>query len=130
MRNDSRRTDQPCRGLLALLGLLVFVWSAPVLADCGVNEGGDPAKGAKIYNETCIACHGADGRGTVPGAPDFNKKGAVESRPHEVMTRHIKNGFREPGKPLAMPPKGGNPDLNDDDVLDVQAFLHKRFFCR
>ena len=130
MRNVTLGTNTFARRLLPLAGLLMFVWSTSVLADCGVNEGGDPAKGAKIYNETCVACHGADGRGVVPGAPDFNKKGAVESRPHDVMTRHIKNGFREPGKPLAMPPKGGNPDLTDDDVLDVQAFLHKQFFCR
>jgi cytochrome c5 len=28
---------------------------------------------------------------------------------------------------MAMPPKGANPDLSDQDLLDVQQYLHKRF---
>lgn len=128
MRNDIRRTDRRCHGLLLLAGTLMFVWSTPVLADCNF-KGGDAAKGSKIYHETCIACHGADGRGAVPGAPDFTKSGGVLSKPHSVMARHIKQGFREPGKPIAMPPKGGNPDLTDQDILDVHAFLHHKFGC-
>jgi len=128
MRNDRRRTDKLCRRLLPLAGLLMFAWSHPVLADC-TFKGGDAAKGGKIYNETCVACHGADGHGVVPGAPDFTQKGGVLAKPHAVMAQHIKKGFREPGKPLAMPPKGGNPDLTDEDILDVHAFLHHRFGC-
>jgi len=96
---------------------------------CGYT-GGDPKKGDAIYHETCVACHGEDGRGAIPGTPDFTKTGGgVLSKPHATLFEHIKNGFQEPGKPLAMPPEGGNPDLTDQDIKDVHAYLHKAFGC-
>lgn len=116
-------------GLLVGSALLLLTGgSHTALADCGF-KGGNIANGDKIFHETCIACHGANGRGAVPGAPDFTKKGGPLSKPHSVMTAHIKNGFHEPGKPLAMPPKGANPNLTDQDILDVHAYLHHQFGC-
>ena len=115
-------------GSVVFAGVLVLLGSASALADCGFT-GGDAANGDKVYHVTCVACHGEDGKGAVPGAPDFTKKGGVLSKPHNVMTTHIKNGFHEPGKPIAMPPQGGNPDLTDQDIKDVHEYLHKRFGC-
>lgn len=34
---------------------------------------GDPFKGREIYQQHCVSCHGADGRGTQPGVPDFTR---------------------------------------------------------
>jgi cytochrome c5 len=45
------------------------------------------------------------------------------------MNDHIKNGFREPGKPMAMPPKGGKASLTDQDINNVHAYLHHTFGC-
>jgi mono/diheme cytochrome c family protein len=112
---------------LAIFALAAF--SAPAFADCGYNRG-DWKAGEKVYNETCIACHGANGKGAIPGAPDFTQKGGVLSRrPMTLMTEHIKNGFRAPGAMMAMPPKGGNPGLGDQDIMNVHAYLHHRFGC-
>jgi mono/diheme cytochrome c family protein len=113
---------------LILVVVILFAASTNAVADCGFT-GGDAARGDKVYHTTCVACHGEDGRGVVPGAPDFTKKGGVLSKPHSSLTLHIKNGFHSPGKPLAMPPKGGNPDLTDQDIKDVHAYLHHRFGC-
>ena len=110
-------------GLLFSAGIV-----APAWADCGYTNG-SADRGDAIYHETCVACHGEDGRGTVPGAPDFTAKGGPLSKPHAVMMDHIKNGFHEDGVPLAMPPKGANPDLTDADLEDVHAYLHKRYGC-
>ena len=110
-------------GLLFSLGFVAQAW-----ADCGYSKG-DPAKGKVIYHETCVACHGENGRGAVPGAPDFLKKGGALSKTHAVMMRHIKYGFHEDGVPLAMPPKGANPSLTDQDLEDVHAYLHQRYGC-
>lgn len=118
----------PTRYIFALAVLFTLALSTQARADCGFS-GGDWQAGEQVYQGTCIACHGPDGHGVVPGAPDFAKKGGVLTKPHSVMTEHIKNGFQEPGAPLAMPPQGGNPDLSDQDLMNVHAYLHHTFGC-
>ena len=115
-------------GPLIVAAALFFAAGTGARADCGFT-GGDVANGDKVFHETCVACHGEDGHGAIPGAPDFLKKGGVLSKPHSVLTAHIKNGFQAPGNPMAMPPKGANPDLSDQDLKDVHAYLHHRFGC-
>ena len=115
-------------GPLIVTAALMLAASTSAMADCGFT-GGDVANGDKIFHETCVTCHGEDGHGAVPGAPDFLKKGGVLSKPHAVMIMHIKNGFHSPGDPIAMPPKGGNSDLTDQGIKDVHAYLHQRFGC-
>jgi mono/diheme cytochrome c family protein len=112
--------------VLAAGALIAF--SLPALADCGFKKG-DWKAGDKIYHQTCYACHGENGKGAVPGTPDFTKKGGVLSEPHQELTKHIKNGFAPPGATMAMPAKGGNPDLTDKDIEDVHAYLHHQFGC-
>ena len=85
------------------------------------------ASGADIYAGTCIACHGSSGKGTVPGAPDFNSSRGPLSQSDEVLFDHIKNGFQSPGSPMAMPPKGGNASLNDADLRAIVEYLRSRF---
>lgn len=102
--------------------------SLPAMADCSATQG-QPDEGDKVYHATCVACHSEDGRGAIPGVPDFTKKGGVLGKPHAVMSKHIKEGFAPPGAMIAMPPKGGNPDLTDKDIDDVHAYLHQKFGC-
>jgi mono/diheme cytochrome c family protein len=97
-------------------------------AVCGFS-GGNPTHGATIYAQTCVACHGPDGRGRIPGTPDFTKNGGALSRPHTLLQTHIQQGFSSPNSPMSMPPRGGNAALTDQDIRDVHAYLHKRFGC-
>jgi mono/diheme cytochrome c family protein len=115
-------------GALALGAVLTVGLAQSARADCGYTKG-DPEAGSAIYHQTCIACHGPKGHGVIPGAPDFTKKGGVLSEPHALMEKHIKNGFQKPGDPMAMPPRGGNPGLTDQDIDNVHAYLHKHFGC-
>jgi cytochrome c5 len=117
--------------ILALPALVVVGMTAastPAWADCGYNAG-DWKAGNDGYHQTCIACHGENGRGTIPGAPDFTRKDGVLSKSHPGLLQRIKNGFISPGASLAMPPKGGNPDLSDKDINDVLAYMHRQFGC-
>ncbi len=118
------------KSILAVALWLTMVASAfgADAGNCGFNEG-DPDAGKRIYRYSCLSCHGSNGKGAIPGAPDFNKKGGVLSKPHSALTDHIANGFRSPGSPMAMPPMGGNPNLTEKDMLDVHAYLHQRFGC-
>jgi len=88
---------------------------------------GTGLSGKQIYEQTCQACHGADGSGSLPGAPDFSSPTGPLSKPDEVLLDNILGGYQTPGSPMAMPAKGGNPNLNAADVHAVLEYLHKSF---
>ncbi|NQV30069.1 MAG: cytochrome c [Candidatus Marinimicrobia bacterium] len=88
---------------------------------------GNPVAGQKIYMATCFACHGVDGKGVLPGSPNFTKaKGPMEA-PDSVLVSHVVNGFQSPGALIPMPPKGGNIDLSEQNILDAIAYIRSEF---
>ncbi len=87
----------------------------------------DPRAGEEIYYETCVACHGEDGAGVIPGMPDFTRQDGVLTQADDVLMEHIENGFESPGSVMAMPAKGGIEDLTMDDIMNVLDYMHKKF---
>lgn len=85
------------------------------------------ADGEAIYMGTCVACHGTDGAGMIPGTPDFTSKSGPLAKTDAVLIANISNGFQTPGSPMAMPPKGGNPNMTEEDVGAVLAYIRKSF---
>ena len=83
--------------------------------------------GAEVYDQTCVACHGANGKGTVPGSPDFTRADGPLSKSGDTLLQNIKAGFKSPGSPMAMPPKGGNAILTDADIRSVLEYMRERF---
>ncbi len=86
--------------------------------------------GERIYNQTCVACHGKKGKGTVPGAPDLTKKRGVMQQSDTILLDHILNGFQSSGSPMEMPAKGANDALTIADLKDVMDYLHQHFHYR
>ena len=88
---------------------------------------GDPVRGDAVYASTCATCHGAIGEGvTGLGLPLVSSE-FVHSMIDAQLVAFIKEG-RDASHPdnttgVAMPPKGGNPSLTDEDLADVVAFL-------
>jgi mono/diheme cytochrome c family protein len=107
--------------------LVIFALAPFTCAAACRGTSGDWNAGSAIYHQTCINCHGEDGKGVRRGVPDFTT--GVMAYSTESLLAHIKNGFRGPGRPLAMPPKGGNPTLTDDDIRNVLAYLRETFGC-
>jgi mono/diheme cytochrome c family protein len=105
---------------------LAFVFDLPAIADCR-DKSGDWKAGSGIYHNTCITCHGEDGHGTRRGMPDLTT--GVMAYSSSSLTEHIRHGFQTRRRPLAMPPKGGNPDLTDEDIRNVLSYLHHAFGC-
>ncbi len=89
-------------------------------------------KGLEIYQKNCMACHGNDGTGAIVGVPDLTRVPGFRGNPevHEELFKHIehvKNGLKTPGNPIAMPPKGGNPNLTEQDIKEVLKYMHEQF---
>ncbi len=105
-----------------MLGLaLISAWA---VAD---DDTSDVTAGRTIYSQTCIACHGANGKGAIPGVADLTNVEGALSKPDEELMNSITDGFQSPGSALAMPPNGGNPTLAEEDVKAVLAYLRAEF---
>lgn len=68
-----------------------------------------PRSGAEVVQQACSACHAAG----VLGAPKIGAKGDWEPRMaqgFDTLLKHSIEGIR------AMPPKGGNPGLSEDEL--------------
>ncbi len=87
----------------------------------------DPVAGREIYNGTCVACHGDDGTGAVPGAPDFTQQLGPLFQSDAVLMAHIELGLDHMHSLIAMPPKGGDESLTMEDIMNVLEYLHMRF---
>jgi disulfide bond formation protein DsbB len=121
-----------------IAGLLVL--GALLLAACGGNgsapggdgggtslPAGDATAGSQVFAGTCSACHGPDAKG-VPGlGKDLTTSTFVAENSDAELLAFVKTG-RPASDPLNttgvdMPPKGGNPALTDQDLINVIAYL-------
>lgn len=99
--------------------------------DVGIVETTSPdssgISGKQIYESNCMACHGADGKGNLPGVPDFTDKNGRLSKSDDQLIRNIMTGIQSPGSSMPMPPKGGNADLTNADINAVLDYLRTNF---
>jgi cytochrome c5 len=79
------------------------------------------SSGSAVYQKSCVACHGGDGKGIAPSIPDFTKKGGVLSKSSGVLLNNIIQGIG------AMPAKGGNSSLSDEDMKAVLNYIQNTF---
>lgn len=104
--------------------LLALLSSQVVLAE---TEQEEIESGKQIFMSTCFACHGADGKGVLPGTPNLTGKKSPLLQDSSVLVERITNGYQSKGSPMAMPPKGGNPNLTEVDVKAVVAYMKSTF---
>lgn len=106
---------------IVILSWLSLV-SATVLADGSMAD-----EGQALYSQTCIACHGANGKGTIPGVRDFTAPDGPLSKSDDELVKSISDGVATPGAALTMPAKGGNPALTETQILSLIAYLRAEF---
>ncbi len=106
---------------LVLLFVLGFPYAGHLLA------AGNLGRGAAVFNGTCIACHGSDGSGNLPGVPDLTGRTGLLSQSDAVLLKRMSEGFQTPGSPMAMPPRGGDPALTDADLTSVLKYMRTEF---
>lgn len=86
-----------------------------------------PDTGQEIYARACIACHGAEGEGALPGVPPLTGAEGPLHRQDAVLMDRMMNGFQSAGSPMAMPPKGGDPSLTETDLRAVLNYMRAQF---
>jgi cytochrome c5 len=84
-------------------------------------------RGRTVYQHSCLACHGADGAGMMPGVPDFSEPRGVLTKPDTELLRNMITGIQSPGSPMAMPPKGGNPALTEKELKEALNYIRRTF---
>jgi cytochrome c5 len=72
--------------------------------------------GEEVFKDTCVACHQTG----VAGAPKVGDKAAWGPRIKQGFQTLVEHALK--GK-NAMPPKGGNASLSDDEVARAVAFM-------
>ena len=100
-------------GQLCLQGQDCGTAAAPAAASSG---GGGEIDGAGIYNNVCMACHETG----AAGAPVRGDEAAWAERTEQgfaTLLDHAINGIG------AMPARGGNPNLSDEEMEAVTAYM-------
>ncbi len=121
--------------VLALTAVSTLAESSPSPSPTGASGSrggtalpGDPAHGATLYAQNCASCHGAGLEGGVGATLNPIEKLPGVSNPLDpsFLISIITNGRQpQPGDPkqTAMPPKGNNPSLSEQDVKDLAAYI-------
>ena len=109
------------------LSLVVGLTGFAVLGSAETPPELDLKRGRKVFETTCIVCHGSDGKGAIPGVPNMTRKDSRLLQGENLLVTHVVEGFQSPGNPLAMPPKGGNPALSEVEIREAVAYMRARF---
>ena len=117
-----------------MMGLPVFVLAAAVaglaLTTSAAQAGkGDPEAGKKLYEQFCLPCHGATGKGDGPVGQYLPVKPADYSKSMsqygdkwaEYYFKIIKEGGAAIGRSPLMAPWGGQ--LKEGDIWDVISYV-------
>ncbi|AGS39642.1 c-type cytochrome [Cycloclasticus zancles] len=83
--------------------------------------------GEKIYQSNCMACHGANGKGALPGVPDFTNKMGPLTKTDAQLLNNIINGFQSPNSSMQMPARGGNSSLSDAELSAALGYIRETF---
>jgi mono/diheme cytochrome c family protein len=88
---------------------------------------GDPVAGETQFQSTCAACHGTDAKGLPNLGKDLTTSEFVASQSDAELLVFVKQGrpVSDPANTtgIDMPPKGGNPALSDEQILDIIAYI-------
>lgn len=76
--------------------------------------------GPQVYNQACLACHGA-GIGGAPVLGDVDAWTARLEQGMDTLKDHAINGYQ--GDVGYMPAKGGRSDLSDAEVADAVEYM-------
>lgn len=84
-------------------------------------------RGRDEFLKTCTACHGPRGEALPNLGKDLRESEFLASKSDTQLAMFLKLGRNtwdaDNTTGVAMPPKGGNPMITDDDLKDIVQFL-------
>jgi disulfide bond formation protein DsbB len=98
-----------------------------VVAPTEEVHAGDAVAGETLYQQSCVACHGADAKGVTNLGKDLTTSEFVQNSSDAELLAFVKVG--RPVSDAAnttgidMPPKGGNPALQDEQLMNIIAYI-------
>ena len=128
MRVRAGLTGQETRDILTFLqGSNARVERSEIVKVSATTSQSTNISGKQIYESNCLACHGANGKGSIPGVPDFtDRKGRLSKGDSELLSNII-TGIQSPGSSMPMPPRGGNSQLTDADLNAALKYIKASF---
>jgi len=107
-----------------VMGLTIFTMSASNVA---IAETHGVHQGEAVYAQSCIACHGSDGGGAMPGIPDLTAGNGPMSKPDDVLLKSILEGIETGEGPMPMPARGGDENLTEAKARLVLEYIRRTF---
>jgi disulfide bond formation protein DsbB len=101
-------------------------------AACGGDAPADPGtanarRGESTYLVACIACHGSAGEGIAGLGKPLSHSDFIAGQTDAELLEFIVVGRPttdpENTSGIAMPPRGGRPNLTDSEIRDIIAYL-------
>jgi disulfide bond formation protein DsbB len=93
------------------------------------SDGADAGKGQVLYAQSCTTCHGQNLQGMPHQGVSLRDSKFIASTNDRKLVAFLKFG-RKPTDAgnttgLLMPPRGGNPSLDDDGLGHIVAFMRQ-----
>ncbi len=105
-----------------------FLLGITLLGFCFPAQALDVAAGKAKYDQMCIACHGASGKGDGVAASALNPKprnladqAYMSKKTDADLSKVIKAGGPALGLSSSMPPWGSS--LSDNDISNIVAYI-------
>lgn len=117
-----------CAASAAALCCAGLMLASTALAQ-GPGQAPSATRGKELYEESCSTCHGMQGQGVPHLGVDLQTSKFVTQKTDAQLVAFITQG-RAANDPLntthvAMPPKGGNPALNPQNLADIVAYVRQ-----
>ena len=105
---------------------------ASMLVACGGGGGGgsastEIAQGHEEYKKVCAVCHGQNGEGMAQLGKDLRGNEFVKTHSDEELLAFIIEGrpatHPDNTRGVDMPPRGGNPNVTDEQILQIVAYM-------
>ena len=124
---DPTEVKRPAAGTATPAASVPTGTAAPAAAPTPAPAPAKAIPGAATFLAYCSSCHGPDGEGLPGLGKSLSESAFTKAKSDAELVAFIKTGRplwdAENTTGLDMPPKGGNPALNDDEIDVIVTFI-------